>query len=143
MLRWNGSKHIPQELVGAFIKADDGTQRIIRLSVEIEDVLHAPEEVCPNLTEAPLPLLPRLEPVFFERPPDRLIRDLVGHIQLDELVDQELHSPVLPPLGWRTTGEGNQMGFPFQVELGPAALPIPFGDASLVPGRTASGCEQP
>jgi hypothetical protein len=55
---------VTKELIGTLIKADDGTEGIIRLGIEIEDVLHAPQEVGSYLAQAPLPLLPGLEAVF-------------------------------------------------------------------------------
>ena len=62
---WDRSNDVTEELVRAFIEADNRMERIVRLSIEIKDVFHAPEEVRSDFTQAPLPLLPRLEPVFF------------------------------------------------------------------------------
>jgi hypothetical protein len=63
--RRDGCEHIIEKLIGALIKAGDGAQGIVRLSVEIKDVLHPPPEVRLYPTQTPLPSLPRLEAVFF------------------------------------------------------------------------------
>jgi len=62
---WEWSNDVPEELVGTLVQADDWSKGIIRLSIEIEDILHPPQKVRSDLTQAPLSLLPGLEPVFF------------------------------------------------------------------------------
>jgi hypothetical protein len=46
---------------------------------------------------------------LFQGPPYRLVADALDHLELDELVRQELHGPVAAAFGWVATGEGNEV----------------------------------
>ena len=58
-------QHLAQELKRHFIEADHGTQRIIRLLIEIQKVFHAHEILAVHDADAPLFLQPRLKFIFF------------------------------------------------------------------------------
>ena len=51
---------------GGFVEADHRPLRVVGFGVQIQDILHVGHEVGAHLGNAPLPLLPGLEQVFFK-----------------------------------------------------------------------------
>src|SRR5262249_25673184 len=62
---WQGVPRFTEQLHGTFIKTDLRTPHIIRLSIQIQHILHVPDEVRTYAGNAPVFTLPRLEIVFF------------------------------------------------------------------------------
>src|SRR5215475_1252923 len=65
-LRWQWLPRLFDELLGGLIKVDLGPCGIIWLGVDLQDVFHGGDELCPHLWDAPLLLQPRLEDCFFK-----------------------------------------------------------------------------
>jgi hypothetical protein len=61
----DGRYSIAYQLARPFIETDYRISRIIRLLIEVQHILHVPDEIACNLSYAPLLLLPRLDFVFF------------------------------------------------------------------------------
>jgi phage baseplate assembly protein W len=56
-----GLLDIGQQRIRPFVKADDRSSWVVRFGVQVQHILHAPEEVRRDLSDAPLLLLPGLE----------------------------------------------------------------------------------
>ena len=64
--RGQGPACLPHPLLARLVHADQGAVRIVRLRVELQRRLHAPDTLGPRLRgNAPVPLPPRLPGVFF------------------------------------------------------------------------------
>ena len=61
---WDGWTKVGQQLGGGLVETDHRPLRVIRLGVQIQDILHGGHEVGAHLRNTPLLLLPRLEGVF-------------------------------------------------------------------------------
>src|SRR3954454_21807401 len=66
-LHRHGLHFLPNQETRAFIKTHDGVERIIRLWIQPQDLLHMSEEVSVDLPETPRFLEMRLQFVFLER----------------------------------------------------------------------------
>jgi hypothetical protein len=74
-------------LLARLLHADNGLKRIVRTLVDLEDVLHLPDELGISVGQDALHLgQPRLQLVFFESPTDCLIRDISDMAELDQFV---------------------------------------------------------
>jgi hypothetical protein len=62
---WQGLPRLTDQLHRTFIKTDLWTPHIIRLSIQIQHILHMPDEVRTDAGNTPFFALPRLELVFF------------------------------------------------------------------------------
>ena len=54
---------------------------------------------------------------FFERPPHGLRAGVIGVLQLDHFLGEQANGPTPSPKGRLTTGQGDQVGLLFAIEL--------------------------
>jgi len=85
------------QLPRGLIEAHDGSQRIWRLSVQIEDVLHAGHVLAVDRRNAPHLLPPRLQVDLRKAAPDRVTRQGFVRREPHHLSGQQLQRPFCAP----------------------------------------------
>src|SRR5215470_15441202 len=82
------------------------------LSIEVEHIFHASDELAVDLRDAPHVLAPGLELVFRQAPAHGLARDVVMLGKPDQFIGQEFQRPPGTAFGWARTGRRNRAGPP-------------------------------
>jgi hypothetical protein len=112
------SPHLAYELLARLVQADEWIARGVRASVDLQDILHAPDEGGIGLRrDRPPFLLPGHQRAFLEHAAHRLVRDLVDALQRDQVVGQQPQTPLCVASGWGAASQVDQLRFLRPVEL--------------------------
>src|SRR5262249_14461955 len=90
--------------------AQNTTNRLGLLGIEVEHVLHAGDVIGIDLRNAPHVLAPRLEVIFGQTPAHRLAGDTIVLGELDQFTGQQLQCPTAAACRWLGTGGGDEQG---------------------------------
>jgi hypothetical protein len=106
---WDRRKHIPQELVLAFIQADDRSASIVGLGIQVQHILHGSDKGSSHPRQTPLFMTLWLELIFFQHLPDGFGRDVFDVPQLDRLLSEQPEGPVVVTVRGGGAHNGDQM----------------------------------
>ena len=143
-----GSLDLADELGRAFVEADHRRQRIRRLRIEIQHILHARDVLAIDLGNAPHGPTPGFELVLRQPSSHRLAREIIMIGEFDHLIGQEFERPAGASRRRRRAGGRRQKGRLLGRELtfgsrtrlvAEGAVEVAFDKAALGPidGRTA------
>ena len=124
---------LADQLPRRLVEADDGSLRVRRLGVEVEDVLHARDELGVDLRDAPHLLLPRLQLLLREPATDRLARERLVLRQPHHLAGQQLQRPARSPGGRRRARRRDEQRLLVGGELPRRARTRQFAERGLEP----------
>src|SRR5262245_27191355 len=109
--------NLADELGRAFVETDHRALPIGLLSIEVEYIFHAGNELAVDLWDAPHVLAPGLELVFRQAPAHGLARDGGVPGEPDQLIGQQFQRPAGATLGRVRTGRCDQQGLLLAGEL--------------------------
>jgi hypothetical protein len=124
-------RHDRLELDRDFVKADDGSLGVMRLGIEIEEILHPGDVIAIDLGDAPHLLLPGLQIVIVQPAADRVTRDALVFDQFDQGIGQKFQGPAGATLRGIRASQGHQLHLLLAAQLASRARTRLFTEGGL------------